>query len=1378
MASARELSPAKRALLDRYRKGTVAAARAGALNIGRRPEGVEAPISAGQRQLWLHAQVTQNPIVYNEPVTIHRTGPCEVHILERCFEEVVRRHEAWRTGIVLRDGQLLQRIQEPYAVRLPFVDLRSTPIGTREQEATRLATADARRPFDLTRAPLWRCLVVQMGPEEYRLYLTIHHIIFDVLALYQALIPELAALYDAFSQGLPSPLPPLPLQFADFAWWESQHQTDDRVLQGIEFWRNELPTPLPALQLPTDRPAPTTMTYRGSLYPLALSREQSAALREFARREGVTLFNVFLSALFVVLHRYSGQGDLLIGSVTAGRKTPELEKLLGYFLHTLVLRGDVAGNPTFRELLQRVRARTIGALTHDDVPFDQLVRALQPSQDIGKRTLFNVSFSLEPPPPLLPAGWRLTLMDVATEAAKFDLYLELDDRSDGIVGRFGYNAELFTAQTIERLAGHWNSVLIGVLQDPEQRVGALPLLTEREREQALCVWAGAERAYAPVVLPELFEQQVAKTPNALALRDDRYRFTYRELDERANQLAHYLRANGVDRGVMVAVCLNRSANVVVALLGILKAGGAYVPLDPAYPPARLAYLMKDAQTPVALTEQALVDRLPSSGAAVVLLDAVADEVAHQPTTRLPVVSEREDPAYVIYTSGSTGQPKGVVVAQRGVANLLQYSAELFQLGEGDRLLQRSSLSFDASVWEIFLPLVCGAELVYPEENLSLEPKKLIDAVRTLRITDLKAPPAVLRLLLAEPTYAHCTSLKRVYAGGEALPNELVRLHFGTLPTVELYNCYGPSEVSVDASFWRCSRADKGAISPLGLPLANTALYVVDQYMQPVPVGVPGELCVAGVGLALGYLRRPELTAERFVRNPFSADPDARLYRTGDLARYRADGVVEFLGRSDSQIKIRGYRVETGEIETALLGHSAIRDVVVVSRDVAPNDTKLVAYLVARGDSRPTPDELRQYLGATLPDYMLPNVYMWLSELPLLPSKKIDRAALPTPAIHLPALQKRYVAPQTALERTLVDIWAHVLGQPHIGIRDNFFDLGGHSLLAARVFAEIERRLGTRMPLAALFVAGTVERLAQLIERGDGGARQSSVIPIQASGSLPPLFIVPGAGSRQLYLRHLARRLGPAQPVYTLFQSLIEQRATINSVEALAAVFREDVQRVQPQGPYYLAGHSFGGMVAYELAQQLLERGESVAMLAMFDVEAPGNGPVVRWSRLATVPRRLGMTLRLSTFLRREQFSVYARMRLTVARERISERLYRDQGGLLSRLWSTVIRGAPVDVQHSHEQDAARLLALQYRPKPYAGSVDLFWAHTSPIPLRVHDARRGWSALAQGGVRVHPVPGDHLTLLLEPLVEHVARQLAVMLHANSPKRASRQGQAAR
>ena len=844
-----------------------------------------APLSFEQEQLWFLAQLIPDSAVYNESLAIGFKGSLDVTAFEQGLNEFINRHQIWRTSFPTLDGQPVQVIHPASNLKLLLVDLRNLPEAERESKALRLAAEDIMRPFDLAHGPLLRAMLVRLGDEDYRLFMALHHIIFDAVSIYQVFLPELHALYGSFSSGKPSSLPPLPIQYADYAVWQREVLQGELLAEHLAYWKQHLQGAPVGLDLPTDRPRLPVLTLQGATYNLTLPRALVAALKELSRQEGVTLYMTLVAAFQTLLHRYSGQDDLVIGTVSAGRTQAETEALIGLFENPLVLRTDLSGNPTFRELLGRVREVILEAQKHQALSFESLVKELQPERQLGQNPLFQVMLTLVPTLlPSLPSGWNLVQMEVETGTSMFDLTLELEDRPEGLLGRFEYRTELFDEATIACMAGHWQTLLEGVVADPAQRIAVLPLLTEKERHQLLVDWNATHAEYPKdQCIHQLFEAQVERTPEAVAVVFEDQQLTYHELNVRANQLAHHLQDLGVGPDVLVGLCVERSLDMVVGLLGILKAGGAYVPLDPAFPSERLAFMLEDAQTPVLVTQQRLTIQLPKYEAKVVCLDTDQAVLAQQSGTNVLPTATSAHQAYVIYTSGSTGRPKGVQIIHRAVVNFLWSMVEQPGLSAEDTLLAITTLSFDIAALELFLPLMVGARVIVASRDVVVDGTALMETLARTRATVMQATPVTWRSLLAAGWQGN-RHLK-ILCGGEALPQELAQQ---LLPkAASLWNLYGPTETTIWSSICQIE-PDEEAIS-IGRPIANTQIYLLDQHLQPVPVGVPGELYIGGDGLARGYLNRPELTTERFIPHPFSDESDARLYKTGDLARYLPDG---------------------------------------------------------------------------------------------------------------------------------------------------------------------------------------------------------------------------------------------------------------------------------------------------------------------------------------------------------------------------------------------------------------------------------------------------------------------------------------------------------
>ncbi|CBN58601.1 MULTISPECIES: non-ribosomal peptide synthetase [Kamptonema] len=909
------------------------------------------PLSWNQQQLWFLSQLAPDTPVYNEPCTIRFPGAIDVNSLSKALNEIIKRHESLRTGFITVDGQPIQVIAPPIdTFNLAFVDLRQLPVSQREAEALRLATIETKQPFDLTFAPLLRATLMQLSDEEYRLFLTFHHIVMDGVSIYNVFLPELAALYEAFCNDKTLVFPELPVQYADFAVWQQQWFTGEILESHLDYWKQQL-ADLPVLQLPLDRPRPPIPTFRGKRQRLSLSKNLTEALKALSRQEGVTLYMTLLAAFKTLLYRYSGQEDIVLGTFSAGRNRPEIDKLIGFFINTLVLRTDLSGNPSFQDLLSRVREVTLAAYAHEDVPFEQLVETLQPDRNFSQNPLFQVAFAPQPLIPSLTEGWNVSYLDIQTDTAKFDLILDVEERPEGIIGRIEYNTDLFEASTISRTIAHFQTLLEGIVANPAQKIAELPLLTEFERQQ-LVAWNHTQTNYPKdACIHQLFEEQVELAPDAIALVFEDQQLTYQKLNQRANQLAHHLRNLGVGPEVLVGICVERSLEMIVGILGILKAGGAYVPLDPTYPKERLAFMLEDASVPVLLTQTRLVESLPHQ-ARVVCLDADWEVIERQSEENPSPQVIHDNLAYVMYTSGSTGIPKGVSVIHQGVVRLVK-DTNYVNLSAEEVFLQLAPISFDASTLEIWGSLLNGGRLVImPPHTPSLQ--ELGEAIWGYQITTLWLTAGLFHIMVDE----HLEDLKQVrqlLAGGDILSVPHVQKVIQELKGCQLINGYGPTENTTFTCCYRITEVNLIENSiPIGRSISNTQVYLLDTHLQLVPIGVPGELYIGGDGLARGYLNRPELTAERFILNPFSDKPSDRLYKTGDLARYLPDGNIEFLGRIDQQVKIRGFRIELGEIEAVLSQHPEVRESVVIKREDTSGNQRLVAYVVSNLRPERTP----------------------------------------------------------------------------------------------------------------------------------------------------------------------------------------------------------------------------------------------------------------------------------------------------------------------------------------------------------------------------------------------------------------------------------------
>jgi len=1256
---------------------------------------------------------------------------------------MVQRHDALRITVRVMEGQPVQVIAPSLTIPLPVVDLQAPPEAERPIQAQRLATEEAQRPFDLSQGPLVRATLLQLGAEEHVLLLSMHRIICDGWSM-GVCLRELASLYEAFASGQPSSLPELPMQFAEFALRQQEWLQGDAAAAELAYWKQQLANSPAGLELPSDHPRLPMPRLQGSTHELALPRALSEALRELSQREGVSLYMALVAAFVTLLHRYTGQEDLVIGTVTAGRMQAETEALIGFFANTLVLRTDLVGDPSFREVLGQVREVVLGAQSHQELPFEYLVKELHPARSLGQNPLFQVMLTLEPPPPPLPAGWAVSQMEVETGTSKFDLTLKLEDRPDGLLARFQYSSDLFDEATIARLAGHWQRLLEGIVADPAQPIAALPLLTERERHQLLVEWNATDAKYPQErCIHQLFEAQVERTPETVAVVFENQQFTYHELNVRANQLAHHLRALGVWPRVLVGVCMERSLEMIVGLLGVLKAGGAYVPLDPTFPAERIAFMLEDAQVAVLVTQQRLITQLLTHDAKVVCLDADKTLLVQQSEANLVPAATSDNLAYVIYTSGSTGRPKGVQILHRAVVNFLLSMQQQPGLTADDRLLAITTLSFDIAALELFLPLMVGARVIVASRDVVTNGTALIETLYHSGATVMQATPITWRILLAAG-WQRNHQLK-ILCGGEALPLELAQQ---LLPAAaSLWNMYGPTETTIWSTVCKIEPEDK--VVTIGRPIANTQLYILDAQLQLVPIGVPGELYIGGDGLARGFLNRPELTAERFISHPFSNEPGARLYKTSDLARYRADGTIEHLGRLDFQVKLRGFRIELGEIEAVLSQHPAVRQAVVVAREDVPGDKRLVAYVVLQKEQVATVNDLKSHVMKQVPAYMVPSALVLLETLPLTPNGKVDRRALPAPEPSRSTAEDSYVAATLPVQQQLVQIWEDLLGVRSIGIKDDFFDLGGNSLLAVRLFDRIAQACGKKLPLSSLFAGASIEHLAMALQGETKTDSRAPLVVVQAGGSRRPFFFLHGQWEDgALYSLELARALGPDQPFYLLEPYKFEGLAVPPTFEAIAAAHIEALRSVQPEGPYLLGGWCNGAIWAYEMARQLHAQGQAVDLLLLMDPDPPA---LHKWDRRMITG--LGNLLRLSQEKQVDGFLAYRYLRLSFHYWRLNKLKHMRtaipgrRGLERSKVDTTPLRLDVVNPRsQALRQDWSNIydwVLAGYMPHSYPGKITFFW--TEEEPLR----RERWRTLIAAKtkaheVEVHIIPGNHIT----------------------------------
>ncbi len=1067
-----ELSAAKQALL-RVRMRQESARKPD--TIPRRKQR-RAPLSFAQQRLWFLDQFYPHSCAYNVPRVFRISGQLHVPALQQALNSIVERHEILRTTFEQVEDDPVQVVGDYRPVPLQICDLTSALETEQELEAQRMVAGEVRRPFDLSSDLMLRATLLKVKADEHILVLMTHHIASDGWSK-GVMFLELAAFYNAALTNQPAELPELPIQYSDFAVWQRSLMKDATHQKQVAYWKHQLEGVPVLLELPTDYPRPAVQGFAGATKCCLFPRTLLPSLKVLSQREGVTLFMTLLASFHVMLSRYSGQDDIVVGTPIAGRTRPEVEPLIGDFVNMLAMRISLAGGPSFQELLRRVKEAALQAYDHQDVPFESIVRELEHGRDMSRAPIFQTIFILEttPPPPPPMEKLNVQILEFDTPTAKNDLILILADDPAGLKVKLEYRTDLFTQATIQRFLRHYQTLLEAVVTDPAQAVTRLAILPPGERQQVIADWndtSSSERL--DQCIHQLFENQRALTPDAIALHFKDRKLSYRELNARANQLAHYLRKLGVEPDSRVGICVHRSPEMIIGLLGIMKAGGAYVPLDPTYPRERLEFMLQDGGASVLVTQASLRENLSSRQTPAVCLDRDWNSISHENTDSPHTEVSPANLSYVIYTSGSTGRPKGVQLEHRNVVNFLNSVRRRFELSERDTYLGVASMSFDASVLDFYLPLSVGARLVIVDSDTTRDGRALAETMSREGVTAMHATPSTWRSLL-DAGWQGDTKLK-ILSGGEALPWDLAK---ELLPRcAALWNLYGPTETAVYSAVHQVSTSDGTVL--VGRPIDNTQIYVLDSLQQPTPIGVAGEICIAGGGVARGYLNRPELTTEKFVPDPFRKEPNFRMYRTGDLGRYRADGVIQCLGRVDHQVKLRGFRIELGEIEAVLMQYPGVRQAIADVRASGSGDKKLVAYLVFEVSGGPAVSDLRSFLKTKVPDYMVPSTFEVLDTLPLSPSGKLNRGALPEPHDARPELAREFVPPSTPVEQAVAEIFSEVLEVGRVGLHDDFFELGGHSLLATRVVSRLRDRFQMEMTTRFLFEAPRVDEMASRI----------------------------------------------------------------------------------------------------------------------------------------------------------------------------------------------------------------------------------------------------------------------------------------------------------
>ncbi|MCF2149900.1 amino acid adenylation domain-containing protein [Desmonostoc muscorum LEGE 12446] len=1344
------LSPAKKALLEKWKGGKFQTD-----TIPKRQISNKIPLSFSQQRLWFIDQLYRGSSFYNIPIAFHIKGKLNITALQQSLNEILKRHEIWRTTFRLANGEPVQEITHDLTWDLPIINLEHLSDNNWESEVKELVAKEATKPFNLAKGLLVRAILLRLSEEEHVLLVTMHHIITDGWSC-GVFLRELSTLYAAFSTNQPSPLPELPIQYADFAIWQRDRIQGEFLATKLKYWKQQLSGELPVLELPTDRPRPTVTTFAGAKQYFTLSAALTNALKQLSQRQDATLFMSLLAAFKLLLYRYTDQEDILIGSPIANRNRAELEGMLGLFVNTLVLRNNLNGNPNFCELLHRVRQVTLDAYAHQDLPFEMVVEELQPERDLSRNPLYEVMFVLQNTPTSVQevSGLTLRTLDFDSGTSQLDIFLSMFESQEGLTGCLEYNTDIFDATTIIQFINNFQTLLENIVANPEQRICELSLLTVAKQEELLFKFNQTSGEYKNFSLEQLFEQQVELTPDSIALIHQSEQLTYRQLNHKANQLANYLQKQGVTKETLVAICLERSIDMVVGILAILKAGGAYIPLDPSYPVERLNFMLSDSQASILISHQEILEKLSLSLPEIVCLDIHKDKIIQQ-SPENPVNSSKPDNlAYIIYTSGSTGTPKGVLGTHRGTVNGLHWLWKTYPFTPEEVCCQKTAISFVDSVWEIFAPLLQGIPTVIINNATLLDPQLFIEALAYHKVTRIILVPSLLRLLINN--YHHLTQklsqLKLWITSGEALSVNLAKTFRELMPFAKLINLYGSSEVSANATYYDTSLLqDQANTVPIGRPIDNTQIYVLNRNLQPIPVGVMGELYIGGDSLARGYLNRPELTQETFIDNPFISE--TKLYKTGDLVRYLNDGNLEYLGRHDEQVKIRGFRVELSEIGTFITQHPDVQDSIVIVVNDAEENQRLIAYIVTEKEHIAT--ELLLYLQQKLPNYMLPTAFVVLDALPLTPNGKVDKRSLPTDEVIRVNTTKTLISPRNFTELSLVKLWENLLNTSPIGVTDNFFNLGGHSFLAVRLMAQIQDRFGHNLALSTLFENPTIEKLAAIVSQPFRESSNSPVVAINSSGSKIPFFCIHGAGGGINHYINLSRRLGEDYPFYALEHNPDEEEPEILSVEKTANYYLQQIRKIQPNGPYLLGGHCYGGVLAFEIAQQLQRQGETVDLLVVIDA-------ILSETRIeSTKDDDAKFLLRMAESIKTDN-----NIDFSLSFEELRDLSLNDQLDLINQKVNFIFSDTEIkDFLSYYNLFKAHVQAMRdYVPLVYPDSITLFRAkeeiiHDFESPeFHTDDPLLGWGKCSRQLIKVMEVPGDHFSIFIEPHIQELAKNL--------------------
>ncbi|MEH2435495.1 MAG: amino acid adenylation domain-containing protein [Nostoc sp.] len=1343
------------------------------------------PLSFGQQRIWFLHQFEPASSSNNMPVVVRFTGNLNVAVLEESLKEVVRRHEVLRTTFPAVNGKPTQVIATDVSLTLPIIDLRQIPDEKREAEAYLLATKEAHQPFNLGNGPILRLLLLRFCDREHLLIWNMHCIVCDG-ASSDVFYQDFTTIYKALSAGKASPLTPLPVQYADFTNWQYQWLQGEVLESQVNYWKQKLEGNLPIIKLPYDHPRPQgVQTYQGDRAALLLPKTLNHTLTNLSQKWGVTLFMTLLTVFELLLYRYSAQEDLLISFASASRGQVETERLIGFFSNTLVLRSNLAGNPTFRQLLDRVRKDCLEAYSHQDLPFERLIEELRPEQQSRNSSpLFQVKFSLNPPWSNGRGMGAVQLPDLTITSlfgyiyhgkTKYDLTLVLREQDNGLGMVFDYNAEMFDASTIERMLGHFKTLLEGIVANLDQPISELPLLTAGEQHQVLIDWHGKQANYPQnTCIHQWFEAQAKRTPNNIAVSFESQQLTYQELNQRANQLAHYLQTLGVKSGILVGLYVEPSLEMIVGLLGILKAGGTYVPIAPTSGQNGLAFILEDTRISLVLTQSSLVEKLSEHQVQVICLDSDWEAIAVHATENPDCHTTDITLACVMYVSGSNRKPNGIAITHHNLVTHSLAISETWELSQSDRLLLISSISCDTFIESLFPTWITGATAILQAQELQNSTAQFFPFIAQQQITVVNISTSFWYELIKEPSVSPQSLpaiLRLVMVGGEKVSRNAYLTWVEKVgKQVRWLNAYGSLETTLTTTVYDPETAAEASSTrpeiPIGKAIANTQIYILDRRSQPLPIGVTGEIYISGIGITQGYFNRLELTSEKFIPNPFSSESGSYLYRSGDLGRYLNDGNIELIGRQDNQAKIRGFRIDLTEIETILGQYPGVQNTVVIAREDVPGDKHLVAYLVPKQGETFGSEQLLSFLQQKLSEHLLPSAFVIVDSLPLNANGQVDYKALAALNPTTSKIEKIFATAENPLQLQLTEIWENVLGVHPIGITDNFFDLGGHSLLAVRLFSQIEKIAGKNLALSILLQAPTIEQLANIVERercskpgvaatptddvkSETSVPWSSLVAIQPNGSKPPFFCVHGFSGEVLRFRELAVHLGSDQPFYGLQpQGLDGKQLPYTRIESMAAHYIQQIQTIQPHEPYFIGGYSSGGIIAYEMARQLVMQGKKVAFLVLFDTYGLRNIESVPLQKTASSHKSF----------------------LTIASNYVFEQVKRNTDRLKSQikeiLWRIVFhfhliigRPLPYSNRKFMVEEATRQALRKYVLQVYSGRATVFRTEDGlVVGQREADSKMGWGKLALGGVDIYDISGIHNSIFKEPHVRSVSKKM--------------------